>query len=130
MLYTLDTNIIIDIIRGNKEIFNKLKEINPEHLCVNPIILCELFKGAYKSNNPEASIILFEEIVKGLEIIEFNNETYHIYGKYFSELKRLGKPIQEYDLLIASLTIAHNTTLITKNIKDFKNIKGLKVIEF
>ena len=41
-----------------------------------------------------------------------------------------GKPIKTADVLIASIAINNNKTLITRDVKHFSKIKNLKVISY
>ncbi len=129
MRYCIDTNILIEISKGNQRIRSQLEDYNPEKMCINPIIILELTKGAYLSSKEKETTDFIEGITKDLEILNFTEETYKIYGKKFAELKKKGKQTQEFDLIIASICITHETPLITLNGKDFRNIEGLKLIE-
>lgn len=127
-MYCLDTNILIDLLRGNIQTQEKIKTLDLQKLYTNPIIISELFKGVYRSDNSEEKIRIIENLLNSLEILDFNKETYRLYGRIYNELKRQGKPTAEFDLMIACLSMSNNTTLITKNAKDFQNIKELKII--
>lgn len=130
MFYMLDTNVIIDIMRDNPSIRSKVEPFigRENHFCINPIVLSELFKGAYLSANSKSAIVIIEEITHSFELLEFNEFSCRLFGERYSELKKIGKPTQELDLMIGCIAIAHNAALITKNPNDFTNIKGLKVI--
>ncbi|MBI4016313.1 MAG: type II toxin-antitoxin system VapC family toxin [Candidatus Aenigmarchaeota archaeon] len=125
-MYCLDSNIIIDMFRGD----NKLKEkINSfEHYCITPIVLCELFKGAYLAEKQEKALKLVEEFVHSTELLEFSGHACKIFGHNYSYLKKKGKQTQERDLMIASIAMANNAMIVTRNIKDFENIPALKII--
>ncbi len=47
-----------------------------------------------------------------------------------AELQKKGQKTQEIDLLIGSIVLANDFTLITKNKKDFQNISRIKLIEW
>lgn len=128
MKICLDTNIVIDILRGNRETKEKINKLNRERFYTNPIIISELFKGAYGTNNPQEHITEVEDILLSLEVLPFNQEVCKIYGKIYQDLKKIGKPTNEFDLMIGCISLANNATLITRNPKDFANIKGLKII--
>lgn len=129
-MFCLDTNIVIDFFRNEPDICKKVEELPEELLCTSAIVVSELFKGAFVSRNPEKSVQEVENYVDVCEFIDFDDNSCRIFGKRYTELQKLGKMTQELDLMIASICIAHNTTLVTRNGKDFKNIRGLKVIEW
>ena len=132
MIYCLDTNIVVDIFRGDKELLVKLEEAAKEkkQFCISFLTLAELFKGAYLSLRYEEARALIENFIKNIELLNLNKEACRIYGEKFSELKKLGKQTEEMDLLIAAVVLSFDAVLITKNKKHFENISNLKVINW
>jgi predicted nucleic acid-binding protein len=128
MLYCLDTNIVIDFFRNDEKIRKKMqeRELQNIQLSVTPIVLCELWQGAYlapKQKNPTDLIVTF---LHSADIINFTEEACRIFGEQYALLQKGGRQTQESDLMIAAICIAHDAILITRNENDFKNIKGLK----
>ena len=83
--------------------------------------------GAENSNNSKKSHKAVDRFIQGLSIIP-------IYGcakRYAEEkvkLRKNGTPMHdEFDLLIAVTAIENNLSLVTDNLKDFKNFDHLKV---
>ena len=126
-MYCLDSNIIMEILNGNKLIASRLVSIGALGLSTTTITLCELFRGAFLSGNPEKNTALFKNLLKSLDIIDLDIDTCELYGSRYSELEALGKLTQDFDLLIGVICITNNKILITRNKKHFENIKGLKV---
>lgn len=130
MRYSLDTNIIIDFLNGNKEIIEKIERLEQtnEEFSITPIALSELYKGAFLNNKQEETIKIIENFLNSVAISGFQKEACKIFGEKYAELKKIGKITEEADLIIASICIAENDTLITRNYKHFRNIKGLRII--
>ena len=128
MLYCLDTNIIVDFFQNEKAIVQKMSELEQQQVTIvcTPIILCELYKGAYLGSRQKERLDLVEAFLKRARILEFTKYAADIFGQRYAELKKQGKQTQEFDLMIASICVAHNAILITRNESDFKNIKNLK----
>ncbi len=127
MRYCIDTNIIIDFFRGDHTIQSKMQG---NKFCINVLILCELYKGAYLAAHPKEALSFVEEFAQSVEILDFNTESCEIFGELHAGLTKKGKQTQEIDLMIASIAIAHRVPLITRNKKDFVNIPGLDLIEW
>lgn len=119
-MYCIDSSILIEIFRGDKKLAERLNKLiaSDEELYVAPITAMELFKGAFLHHNSKEKIEQVEELLNGLEIIEFNIDSYKEFGKMYSELKKKGVLIGEFDIMIASIAIANNLIIITKD-KDF-----------
>ncbi len=129
MLYCLDTNIIIDIFRGDDTLKTRLIELSNIHtFSITPIALSELFRGAYLAQNQQEMLALIENFIQGVALLSFDTNTCKLYGQKYSELKKHGKLTSEFDLMIGCIALAHNAVLITRNPRDFANITGLSVI--
>lgn len=122
-MYCLDTNIIIDFLRGNEESINGVKTILMKgEIFITPISLCEIYKGIYLYDNIEEELRIFDEVLTWLNILDFNKEVCKAFGKEYARLKKIGKLTQEFDLMIASFVKVNNLILITRNKKHFENI--------
>lgn len=122
-MISLDTSIVIDLLRGEKTLQDRLSQ---ERYGISPIVLAELFKGAFLSSKQSAAIALVTEFAENAELLALDLNTCILFGRKHTELTRLGKQTQIADLLIACTAMAHNAILITRNPKDVKNISGLK----
>lgn len=131
MLYCLDSNIVIEIYRGmNREIGEKLKNLQEQNvrISINAIIAAELFKGAYLTPEKKEALAFVEKFTPSVELLEFTEQAARVYGQQFAELKKIGKQTQDFDLMIASICIANNAILVTRNENHFANIKELKFV--
>ena len=127
-MYCLDSSTVIDYMKGNIGIKSRLDNMCSIH--ITTITLCELFKGAYLSNDIERNLALINCLFDYFNILELGDNAARIYGEKYSELKKIGKLTQDFDLLIASICIANNKILVTRNKKHFEKIKGLKLEEW
>ena len=125
--YCLDTDIIIDFIRGDKIIVNKIKNILDSSInFITTITLCELFLGAYLSKNPEEEIKKIDILLENTVLATLDKKSSKTFGIKNKELVDTGKVTKVLDLMIASICISNNLTLVTRNKKHFENILGLK----
>ena len=56
------------------------------------------------------------------EFFDFDNHAASVYSDIKTRLEHIGKIPQELDLQIASVAIANNLILITRNVNDFTDI--------
>ena len=120
-MYCVDTNIIIDILRGDEELALKLQNLSHSKIYMTFITLCELYKGAYSYHDSAIKVSDIKNFVSSFELLNFDEKTCDEFGKMYFELKKSGKTIGESDLFIASIVKVNNLTLITRD-KDFKKI--------
>ena len=125
-MYCLDTNIIIAIFRGDKELAKKISGVDPDDISLTEITLCELFKGAYKSKQKERSLELVHDFANNYKVLGLTLNSCEIFGKDFSILERMGKQTQEFDLLTSCIAKENDLVLVTRNEKHFENIPDLK----
>ena len=128
MNYTLDTNIMSYLLKGNKDLLSKLKKkIEEEHTFImNLITYYEVCRGLLAINNID-KLEKFKEICNLFETGEITINTVYRAAIIYSELKREGKLIDDADIFIASICMEDNLILVTNNEKHFQRIKGLKI---
>ena len=125
----LETDFLVALIRKDPNAIEKLKKLveNGERLTTTPINAAELFKGAYRSKNVDDSLRKVRGILSKLDLLDFNLTASDIYGQITSELERRGEKIGEMDALIASIALAHNERVVTRNVKHFSRVRGLEI---
>lgn len=120
----LDTSILIDFLRRKDKERSLLVKIN--RLGYSPAISLithtELFSGKSIWQKKRARREL-EALLSGLEIILFNQQDSQRAGKI-----RARYQISLVDAIIAACALEEKLSLVTLNIKDFKKIKGLKLL--
>ncbi len=124
-MYLLDTNICIALIKANPIVMSVF--LTKAIQCYIPtIVLGELYKGVYCSQKVEDNLANLNNFLSLVAIIEFDHAAALEFGLIQSELRRKGQPTGEIDALIAAIARSRLDTLVTNNIRHFKNIEGLK----
>ncbi|MEK6861337.1 MAG: type II toxin-antitoxin system VapC family toxin [Nanoarchaeota archaeon] len=127
-MYCLDTDVVIEFLRGDKKIFRKIKEVSKtQPLFITSLSLSELYKGAYLSSNPQKEIEKLKSLLYYLELITITEKTAEIFGKKYNELLHMGKMTQEFDLLNASIALSYDLVFVTRNRKHYANVPNLKL---
>jgi len=119
----LDTDASIEILKNTLKAYELLDLIKEREVYITTISVFELFLR-------ETNLDSIEKLLLKTTILDFSELCARKAAEIFKDLKRRGKIIPLRDLLIASITIANNCTLATLNIKDFRNIKDLKLLNF
>jgi len=122
--YLLDSNIIIDIFRGNQETINKVKTLPIIHIPI--IAIGELYFGAHKSAQTPKRITEIQQLENTVPILEVTKLTARIYGEIKAQLQAKGTPIPENDIWIAAIVKEHQLTLLTKD-HHFQKVEGILV---
>ncbi|MEX0272646.1 PIN domain-containing protein [Leptolyngbyaceae cyanobacterium UHCC 1019] len=90
------------------------------------IVYCELYYGAFKSLQVERNLAHLESLFEEFTTVSLNMDGAKLAGKIRASLTAIGTPIGSNDLLIASVAIANDLTLVTHNIREFSRVEGLK----
>ncbi len=129
MKYLLDTSWVVYYLRGEERIVRRLLSLRKEGLAISIISLAELYEGVFRSRNSFLAEKSLKDFLSGVSIIGINEKICKVFGKERARLRRLGKPIGDLDLLIASTCICYDLVLLTENIKEFERVKNLKILK-
>jgi tRNA(fMet)-specific endonuclease VapC len=129
----LDTNVVIELVRGKRgrvrERFSR-EMIGNQRLIVSVVVLHELLYGCERHHEPEGERRRVQEVLSGLEIEALDPADVAVAARLRAELRRQGRPIGAYDLLIAGQALARGWTVVTANTREFGRIDGLNVIDW
>lgn len=129
--YLLDTNILIDFLNEVPSVVEKIILVGTRQCCISVISLHELYYGAQLAREKKEEYY-YKELEKINTLLEYfkvltlktNGEEYaHI--KY--SLRKKGKPVDEFDMLIAAHAVSEGLTVVTDNLKHFQNMPDVKV---
>jgi len=120
--YLLDTNIIIDLFRGDSKAIALVNQI--EVIYVPVIVIGELYFGANRSNQLQKRTSEIEQLEKMVTILEISRTTAQIYGRIKEQLLVKGKPIPENDIWIAAIAAENEMVLITRD-GHFEQVDGI-----
>jgi hypothetical protein len=115
----LDTNILIEVLKGNEAIVQKLESSNFT-FCISSITVMELYYGALN----KAELFNLKKFVNLFTVIEVDENISSISTELIFEYAK-SHNLTIPDSLIASTAISKNLKLYTLNLKDFKYIDGL-----
>ncbi|MBY0580563.1 MAG: PIN domain-containing protein [Rickettsiales bacterium] len=133
MKYLLDTCVITDFIKNQKETVRRIKELKPNELCISVITEFEIKYGIERVIGTKQGRYIAEasnSIISVMEVLEFSREIAELAAKVRAKLSNLGTPIGAYDLLIAATAKYYDLTVVTSNIREFERVEDLKIENF
>ena len=129
--FILDTNILSEFTKPKPD-EKVLQFLNKEkdNFCICAPIYQELILGidllpVSKRKNMYLSFL--HEVVESLEILPYDAESAKVHAKLRAELQKKGRNLPYIDTEIASICIRNKSVLATKNAKDYRGIKELKL---
>ena len=122
--YLLDSNIVIDVFRGNQEAIARISQI--ENIYLPVIVLGELYFGANKSNQLQRRFAEIERLMEVVSVLNITPSTAKVYGIIKEQLRAKGRPIPENDIWIAAIAIENDMILLTRD-EHFDYVDGIRL---
>ena len=123
-LYLLDTNIISELTKEvqNQNVVKKIFETQ-KISALSSVTWAEALYGIKRLANGKRKDNLSDFYINTVqsmyEFLDFDIHAASIYSDIKSRLEEIGKIPAELDLQIASVAIANNLILVTRNVQDF-----------
>lgn len=130
MIYLLDTNILIYLIKNQPPVIAARVDALPEdaRLCMSFVTWAELLKGAERSTRKAEVLRRLDVLARQVSVLYPSGpDICRHYAEQFMRLKEAGTPIGAKDLWIACHALAENATLVTHNTREFERVQGLQV---
>ena len=127
--YLLDTNICVFLLRGKYDVDKMLDKVRLENCYISEITEAELKYGAElgRRKGLKQRIQILENLFTTVQILPIS-KAIDLFASEKARLRLAGTPTDDdFDLLIGCTAIVHNMTMVTENIKDFKNLSGIKL---
>ncbi len=119
----LDTNVVIEILRGNPKLTKFIDELQQhDQFAVTTITQYELLKHLDAERRKDA-----REFISNVDVYSFDTEGAEAASSTYLKLKASGKLVNENDILIAGIAKAKDELLVTTD-RDFEKIEGLKLV--
>ncbi|MBQ0074717.1 MAG: PIN domain-containing protein, partial [Prevotella sp.] len=121
--YLLDTNVIIQILRGDKDIIKHVYQVGIDNCHISEITIAELYYGAVKGKR-QSNFDDIDIISETFDIIPVFN-SFEKLARIRLYLSSIGKLVDAYDMMIGATAVNENLTLVTHNTKHYKNIPDI-----
>ena len=127
MPYLIDTDIVINSIKGNTKVNQKIGEYAAIPKAISIVTFGELLYGAKKSTQRDKNTSIVYRLAEIFPIVGITRSTIEAFTDIKMALEMKGERIEDFDLLIAATALSLNYTLVTNNTKHYKRIDGLQL---
>ncbi|HEX3934928.1 MAG TPA: type II toxin-antitoxin system VapC family toxin [Puia sp.] len=124
--YLLDTNICIFFMKGLYDLQTKFQKAGIENCFISEITLAELKFGVENSQAKEKNTIALANFLSGVTIIPIF-PSLDIYAREKARLRKIGQPVDDFDLLIGATAISNNLILITNNVDHLGRMNDINI---
>ena len=103
--YLLDTNICIYLLKGLFDLDQKIEMVSTNNCFLSEITIAELKYGAYNSDFPQKNLEKINQLQQLFTVIPIFNSL-DIYAIEKARLKKIGRILDDFDLLIGATAIS------------------------
>lgn len=122
-MYLLDTNIVIWILRGNKDYEDLLAKLKDKgELSISVITVAEIYKNVFQSEMPRT-----EDFIHEMRIFDVNENIAKLGGLYWQEFSKRFKNLHILDCILAATAREHDLVLVTLNKRHFP-MKDIRIL--
>jgi tRNA(fMet)-specific endonuclease VapC len=136
-MYILDTNVLTALHIGNPKIINAIQKIGNERVAITVVTKVEMLRGridfllkaenAFSLRRAQALLTETEERLNAIETLPFDDAIAQFEQLITnSAMRKAGRA----DLLIASIVLSQQATLVTRNRKDFQRFPNLRLVNW
>ncbi|MBC1190545.1 MULTISPECIES: type II toxin-antitoxin system VapC family toxin [Microcystis] len=133
MMYLLDTDTLTHLHSGNTNVINRLENLQDEEVAITIVTKLEILRGridyllkAFSGSDLLKAQELFsrsETLLNQLPVILIDPNAANQFDRLqdISKFRKIGRS----DLLIASIALANQARLVTRNLRHFRQIPHL-----
>jgi predicted nucleic acid-binding protein len=124
-MLVLDTNIVSELMRPSPaEEVLRWFDANPEETCMCAVTVAEIAFGlaSMPDGRRQRELVTRFDALLGPNrtgVLPFDLNAAEIYGPMSARLRREGSQIGPMDAMIAATAIAHQASVVTRNVKHF-----------
>ena len=125
MTYLVDSDYVVDYLKGRPAAIPLLDSLVPEGLAISIITYAEVYEGIYYGRTPQQYRRIFRRFLQGVQVLGISRPVAERFAILHGELRAQGLLIPHPDLFIAATAVHHGLTLVTRNIRHFERIPDL-----
>ncbi|MFH0775296.1 MAG: type II toxin-antitoxin system VapC family toxin [bacterium] len=116
MRYLLDTTVLIDYLKGCKDVVSRIKGLAEEGAilgccCIN---VAEVYRGLKEKEMASA-----DKLIDHLYYFEVSSKIAKMAGEYQNEYAKKGITLSLADAIIGAVALVHRAVLLTANIRHY-----------
>ena len=101
-----------------------------EVLGVSVHVVCELRAGAELTRRAVAEHEALDHLLSGLLVVYPDDRFPAMYARLLAATRRSAVAVASMDLLIGTAALLEDAALVTRNVKDFSKIPGLRLLTY
>ena len=134
MKFVLDTTAFSAAMKHDPKLFAFLKQYRPGDVVTAPPVIAEIEYGIHRLDNISRKHSLLsserDRLLSVISVLSWTSESSKYFGTIKADLEKKGNLIDDFDIAIAAIAMAHNCSVITANLNHFRRIKELESLSW
>jgi len=129
MVYLIDSDWVIDFLKGRSPAIQLVGTLVPSGIAISIISYMEVMEGIRGNRDPAAADQVFRRFLVGTSILGVTLSVAERAADIRLELRRSKRQINEraLDMIAAATALDHGLALVTRNTGDYADIAGLRL---
>ena len=130
MRFILDTTAFSAAMRRDMVLLEFLKRHRPGDIATVPPVVAEIEYGIERLDKSSKKYLLLktekDRWLSVIAVLPWSPNASKFFGKIKADFEKLGKLIDDFDIAIGAIAVAHKCSVITANLNHFQRIKKLQ----
>jgi len=126
----LDTTAFSAAMRNDAAMAAFLKARQPGEIAVVPPVVAEIEYGIQRLEAGSKKRVLLSDrqarLLSAIRVLDWTPQASVRFGGIKAALERAGQLIDDFDIAVAAIALAHDAQVITANLPHFTRIEGLR----
>ncbi len=122
-----DTTFLVDLMRNVPAASRKAQDLVDKKsvLCVTAVTVFEIERGLRRSNDGQKEKL--QRVLDGLDLLVLDRASASRAAEIDLRLREKGLEIEAEDCMIAGIALENGESILTRNVKHFSRIPGMRV---
>ena len=119
---------MIEFLKGREPAVSTLPRLaRAGGIGISLVTYGEVYDGIYHGQRPVENERGFKAFLRQARVVPIDRRTMRWFGRLRGQMRTMGKPVGDLDLLIAATALRHDLTLVTHNRAHFARVPGLRL---
>ncbi|HWG91833.1 MAG TPA: PIN domain-containing protein [Candidatus Thermoplasmatota archaeon] len=125
----LDTPFLVDVVRGDPAARALLEaaEAGSEALRVPAPVVAKFWEAVERARAPPRDVERAREILLAAPGVDFTAAHALRAGRILGSLAREGIEMDPFDAMVAAVAVETDDVLVTRNVREFERVRGLRL---
>ena len=133
-MHVLDTTAFSAAMRNEPAMVEFLSVRQPGDVAVVPPVVAEIEYGIQRlqpgSRKRSLLVARQTQLLSAIRVLDWTPEASVRFGAIKAALERAGTLIDDFDIAVAAIALAHNAPVVTANLAHFAGIEGLACLHW